>query len=161
LDEETGLAYNRFRYYDNESGNYLSQDPIGLNGGNNFYEYVKDTNHLIDEFGLTASPRSKALPDHLQRRPKWQKSTKEHLEANNPKTADGKFIDVKTQKPIEPGNEVIGHQGQSWREYQEDLANLTKTRKQVIADYNDVNNLGFENKTSSSSDGGKLKGHEH
>jgi len=28
LDEETGLYYNRFRYYDPEAGIYLSQDPI-------------------------------------------------------------------------------------------------------------------------------------
>ena len=29
-DEETGLFYNRFRYYDPEAGRYVSQDPIGL-----------------------------------------------------------------------------------------------------------------------------------
>jgi RHS repeat-associated protein len=28
-DEETGLYYNRFRYYDAEVGSYISQDPIG------------------------------------------------------------------------------------------------------------------------------------
>ena len=33
VDEESGLVYNRFRYYDPESGNYISSDPIGLNGG--------------------------------------------------------------------------------------------------------------------------------
>ncbi|MEI7159585.1 RHS repeat-associated core domain-containing protein, partial [Pectobacterium parmentieri] len=27
---ETGLYYNRHRYYDAESGQYLSPDPIGL-----------------------------------------------------------------------------------------------------------------------------------
>ncbi|WP_293730264.1 RHS repeat-associated core domain-containing protein [uncultured Actinobacillus sp.] len=27
------LYYNRFRYYDPESGSYISSDPIGLNGG--------------------------------------------------------------------------------------------------------------------------------
>jgi len=32
-DEETGLYYNRFRYYDPESGEFVSQDPIGLAGG--------------------------------------------------------------------------------------------------------------------------------
>ncbi|SUB89296.1 Cell wall-associated polypeptide CWBP200 [Porphyromonas macacae] len=31
-DEETGLYYNRFRYYDPNAGNYISQDPIGLEG---------------------------------------------------------------------------------------------------------------------------------
>jgi RHS repeat-associated protein len=44
-DEETGLYYNRFRYYDPNSGNYLSQDPIGLAGNNpTLYGYVKNTN---------------------------------------------------------------------------------------------------------------------
>jgi RHS repeat-associated protein len=32
-DVETGLYYNRFRYYDPEVGSYISQDPIGLEGG--------------------------------------------------------------------------------------------------------------------------------
>ena len=31
-DSETGLYYNRFRYYDSSTGNYISQDPIGLAG---------------------------------------------------------------------------------------------------------------------------------
>ena len=31
-DDETGLYYNRFRYYDPEAGEYVSQDPIGLAG---------------------------------------------------------------------------------------------------------------------------------
>jgi RHS repeat-associated protein len=53
VDEETGLAYNRFRYYDAESGNYISQDPIGVEGGNpTMYGYVHDINSQIDPFGL-------------------------------------------------------------------------------------------------------------
>ncbi|ANH81768.1 hypothetical protein A8C56_12945 [Niabella ginsenosidivorans] len=52
VDEDTGLAYNRFRYYDNESGNYISQDPIGLGGGNKFYAYVHDVNSWTDSLGL-------------------------------------------------------------------------------------------------------------
>lgn len=51
VDAETGLAYNRFRYYDNESGSYISQDPIGLNGGMVLYGYVHDTNYWVDIYG--------------------------------------------------------------------------------------------------------------
>jgi RHS repeat-associated protein len=51
-DVETGLYYNRFRYYDPESGSYISQDPIGLEGGSNLYSYVKDPLLWIDAFGL-------------------------------------------------------------------------------------------------------------
>jgi RHS repeat-associated protein len=52
-DSETGLYYNRFRYYSPEEGMYLSKDPIGLAGNNpTLYGYVKDVNSWIDEFGL-------------------------------------------------------------------------------------------------------------
>jgi RHS repeat-associated protein len=51
-DRETGLYYNRFRYYSPEEGIYISQDPIRLNGGVVFYGYVKDTNKWFDLFGL-------------------------------------------------------------------------------------------------------------
>ncbi|WP_159244481.1 RHS repeat-associated core domain-containing protein [Tenacibaculum maritimum] len=52
-DIETGLYYNRFRYYSPDTGTYISQDPIGLLGNNpNFYAYVKDSNSRIDPFGL-------------------------------------------------------------------------------------------------------------
>ncbi|MBC9130861.1 hypothetical protein FcAc13_06005 [Frischella sp. Ac13] len=52
-DVETGLYYNRFRYYDNNTGTYISQDPIGLAGNNpNFYAYVSDSNTMVDPFGL-------------------------------------------------------------------------------------------------------------
>nr|HPI54302.1 RHS repeat-associated core domain-containing protein [Chitinophagaceae bacterium] len=51
-DIETGLYYNRFRYYAPEEGMYISQDPIRLNGGIMLYTYVRDTNIFIDIFGL-------------------------------------------------------------------------------------------------------------
>ncbi|MDW8852411.1 RHS repeat-associated core domain-containing protein [Flavobacterium sp. MMLR14_040] len=54
-DQETGLVYNRFRYYDYESGIYLSKDPIGLLGGRRLYSYVHDSNYWIDIFGLTGT----------------------------------------------------------------------------------------------------------
>ena len=52
-DRETGLAYNRFRYYSPKMGMYVSQDPIGLAGGIlNLYGYVEDTLSFIDILGL-------------------------------------------------------------------------------------------------------------
>ncbi len=52
--ELNGLMYNRFRYYDGNSGTYISQDPIRLLGGNpNLYSYVKDTNTRMDALGLS------------------------------------------------------------------------------------------------------------
>jgi len=52
-DFETKLAYNRYRYYSPESGMYISQDPIKLNGNNpNLYAYVGDNNWQLDVFGL-------------------------------------------------------------------------------------------------------------
>ncbi|WP_053056800.1 MmcB family DNA repair protein [Tenacibaculum mesophilum] len=51
-DEETGLYYNRFRYYSSESGTYISQDPIRLAGGTALYAYTHDSNMWIDPLGL-------------------------------------------------------------------------------------------------------------
>ncbi|GAB6962933.1 hypothetical protein JCM17724A_16820 [Prevotella fusca JCM 17724] len=52
-DDETRLYYNRFRYYDPNTGTYISQDPIGLVGNNpTLYGYVSDTNNRIDLLGL-------------------------------------------------------------------------------------------------------------
>ncbi|RZJ94144.1 MAG: RHS repeat protein, partial [Hymenobacter sp.] len=51
-DVETGLYYNRFRYYDPEVGGYISQDPIGLNGGTHEYAYVNSPTTYCDPLGL-------------------------------------------------------------------------------------------------------------
>jgi RHS repeat-associated protein len=55
-DAETGLYYNRFRYYDAEAGQYTSQDPIGLAGGAALYGYVHDPLAWVDPLGLSRRP---------------------------------------------------------------------------------------------------------
>ncbi|ENG0237592.1 RHS repeat-associated core domain-containing protein, partial [Burkholderia multivorans] len=52
-DEETGLAYNRHRYYDPMSGRFVSKDPIGLAGGINVYQYAPNPIAWIDPRGLS------------------------------------------------------------------------------------------------------------
>nr|WP_284504149.1 RHS repeat-associated core domain-containing protein [Caballeronia sp. ATUFL_F2_KS9A] len=51
-DEESGLHYNLFRYYDPHAGRFISQDPIGLAGGLNLYQYAPNPIGWIDPWGL-------------------------------------------------------------------------------------------------------------
>ncbi|HHJ4269357.1 TPA: DUF4329 domain-containing protein [Escherichia coli] len=52
-DEESGLYYNRHRYYDPLQGRYITQDPIGLKGGWNLYGYQLNPISDIDPLGLS------------------------------------------------------------------------------------------------------------
>ncbi len=50
-DEETGLFYNRYRYYDPELGRFITPDPIGIQGGLNLYAYAPNPVGWIDPMG--------------------------------------------------------------------------------------------------------------
>ncbi len=53
FDKETNFHYNYFRYYEPETGRYISPDPIGLAGGLNTYGYVNgDPLLFVDPDGL-------------------------------------------------------------------------------------------------------------
>ncbi|HFP0347315.1 TPA: RHS repeat-associated core domain-containing protein, partial [Escherichia coli] len=58
-DEESGLYYNRNRYYNPLLGRYITQDPIGLAGGWSLYAYPLNPVNGIDPLGL--SPADVAL----------------------------------------------------------------------------------------------------
>ena len=55
-DEETGLHYNLHRYYDPDSAQYLSVDPLGLAGGFRTQGYVHEPSQWVDPFGLQQCP---------------------------------------------------------------------------------------------------------
>ncbi|MEZ6975954.1 RHS repeat-associated core domain-containing protein [Aeromonas sp. S14(2024)] len=53
-DDESGLCYNRFRYYDPQGACYISPDPIGVLGGENNYGYVHNPVNWVDPLGLSS-----------------------------------------------------------------------------------------------------------
>jgi RHS repeat-associated protein len=62
-DDETGLHYNRFRYYDPTLGRYLESDPKGLEGGLNLYAYTRNPLRQVDLRGLnTSCPNGEDCP---------------------------------------------------------------------------------------------------
>lgn len=62
-DEESGLHYNRFRYYDPECGRFINQDPIGLLGGVNNYQYVPNPVDWVDPLGLICKEKKTAAEE--------------------------------------------------------------------------------------------------
>jgi len=53
FDTETNLQFSRARYFDPNTGRFLSEDPIGFSGGANFYSYVSNNlAYWIDPLGL-------------------------------------------------------------------------------------------------------------
>ena len=66
MDETSNrqLHYNRFRYYDPETAQYISPDPIGLAGGDRPYGYVHNPISWVDPLGL-ANYFKNQLPDSL------------------------------------------------------------------------------------------------
>ncbi|WP_345945852.1 RHS repeat-associated core domain-containing protein [Pseudomonas sp. 15A4] len=55
-DHETGLHYNRHRYYDPSLGRFISKDPIGYSGGLNLYHYAPNPVLWVDPSGLSNDP---------------------------------------------------------------------------------------------------------
>jgi RHS repeat-associated protein len=62
-DEETGLHYNRYRYYDPRAGRFISCDPIKLRGGFNLHAFAPNPVQWTDSLGLQ---KSQGCPDALE-----------------------------------------------------------------------------------------------
>jgi RHS repeat-associated protein len=62
LDNETGLCYNRFRYFDPEICSFISQDPIGLAAGENVYAYAPNVWGWVDPLGLSCESAAPKKP---------------------------------------------------------------------------------------------------
>ncbi|PHQ48351.1 type IV secretion protein Rhs [Streptomyces cinnamoneus] len=64
FDPESGLHYNRFRYYDPQTARYLSPDPLGLVPAANPLAYVHNPTMWIDPLGLAGCPHRKTGEPH-------------------------------------------------------------------------------------------------
>ena len=56
FDAESGLHYNRHRYYQPDVGRYLTPDPSKLAGGLNQYQYTRSPTGWVDPLGLSECP---------------------------------------------------------------------------------------------------------
>ena len=116
-DVETGLYYNRFRYYSPEMGMYISSDPIGLAGNNpTLYGYVQDVNTWLDWFGLETILTSgivyrmgSSTDSNLTPRP--GKDTTTGLSTSLEKPLSGKYqaIDISKLNELEAVNDHRSH----------------------------------------------------
>jgi RHS repeat-associated protein len=55
-DDETGLCYTRFRYFDAGAGRWCSPDPIGISGGRNLLAFDGAPTWVVDPWGLACEP---------------------------------------------------------------------------------------------------------
>ena len=109
-DEESGLHYNRHRYYNPNTGRYLTPDPIKLAGGLNSYQYVPNPTGWVDPLGLCSveggSPGSKKPLDS---------TLLEELSANGVKFTPGNIVSTARSQSgqvvfLETGNSKAGLQ---------------------------------------------------
>ena len=134
-DRETGLAYNRFRYYSPQMGMYVSQDPIGLGGRIlDLYGYVDDTNTWVDIFGLaksyTSGENSAAKTGRQKHKEYKQDIAKSgHLEKEfrlpSGKKIDAIDFDNKIIYELKPNNERAKKRGQKQAEaYKKEIESI-------------------------------------
>ncbi|MHC8326262.1 RHS repeat-associated core domain-containing protein [Pseudomonas sp. LB1P83] len=100
FDAETGLHYNRHRYYNPGTGRYLTPDPIKLAGGLNNYQYVPNPTGWVDPLGLDTCPGGDACkpPNNSANatKPEGLPMTQEKFD---------EIIDLdKTKRPDDPGD---------------------------------------------------------
>ncbi|KMN08045.1 RHS repeat domain-containing protein [Pseudomonas helleri] len=86
FDSETGLHYNRYRYYDPQVGRFISKDPIGFVGGLNDYAYAPNPVGWVDTLGLarndTLTPGKNAPESILARGPERNFNREERANIN-------------------------------------------------------------------------------
>jgi len=129
FDDETGLHYNRYRYYDPVSGRFISNDPIGLLGGIHLQQYAPNPTEWIDPLGLNRTSGAGRKPESSKpnqnpkcsecRRP-WEVNRYDRLcDGHVPGVGRVKYFhDPKTRQWWSP--DQTGHGGSAWKVYNSD-----------------------------------------
>ena len=106
-DEETGLHYNLMRYYEPEAGRFVNQDPIGLAGGSNLYQFAPNVQGWIDPSGWA---RTETIDPPCDIKHKFQLLARFRKRKKMPKA--GSELDAHTAARLEIGGRVFyGHNG--------------------------------------------------
>ncbi|CAI0893302.1 Cell wall-associated polypeptide CWBP200 [Serratia entomophila] len=113
-DDESGLHYNLFRYYEPEVGRFTTQDPIGLRGGLNLYQYAPNPLMWVDPLGLDRFPswmdttqgyqRQHLIPYSLRNHPVFVQSGMSINGASN-------MMRLPVAKGIDPNPDLGLHRG--------------------------------------------------
>ena len=146
-DAETGLYYNRFRYYDPNGGSYISQDPIKLLGGLSLYSYVENTNIFIDEFGLRkgggySGVRASNVGGEVNHIPAWNSieiASKMNPELQNLPT-HGTTPAIYMDRPDHRAMSSTGssRNAKLWRKKQAELINQGKFKEAMEMDIDEI-----------------------
>ena len=112
IDWDTGLYNFRARWYDPDTGRWLSKDPIGISGGLNQYEFVYNNPvNYIDPKGLSGGSSAASWYQHVGPPPGWVGDVADAIGAVKdtltgdpyaiPKLLDGKMRDKQKYDEID------------------------------------------------------------
>ena len=83
-DHETGLHYNRYRYYDPRVGRFVSKDPISYAGGLNLYAYAPNPVEWVDALGLAKKLSQVGSPKDAQSKINKKQGPKDIVRIDSP-----------------------------------------------------------------------------
>ncbi|WP_455912812.1 RHS repeat-associated core domain-containing protein [Pseudomonas palmensis] len=110
-DRETGLHYNRYRYYDPGVGRFVGQDPISYSGGLNLYQYALNPTDCVDPLGLAGRKVAKPRIDPGNRKEGWQHIDERHVSGTHPGGHGDLFPEGTTQEQIQTACECLVKKG--------------------------------------------------
>ncbi|MDN7874661.1 RHS repeat-associated core domain-containing protein [Burkholderia aenigmatica] len=110
-DSESGLHYNRYRYYDPEVGRFVSKDPIGYAGGLNLYQYAPNPIEWVDPFGLSGRKEPKPRIEDGNSKEGWQHIDGRHISGTHPSGAGDLFPQGTTRGELQSVCECLVKNG--------------------------------------------------